>query len=468
MLNSNLPDSNTSQQTILIGEDEGEVRGFLEMTLRCQGYQIKLAENGEEVLAQLREHRAISAVLLDIMMPNKDGIETLREIRQFDGTLPVVMLSGLATPVKIVEAMKFGATDFLAKPVTHEHLRYTLRKAIGSGLAGTPAKDPPPAPTPAGMFYGSHFEMREIRKVIRKIADSDCPVIIQGETGSGKEMLAREMHDQSPRSAKPFLKLNCAAVPSELMESELFGYERGAFTGAYQRKAGIFELADGGTLLLDEIGDMDLRLQAKLLQVLQDHEFRRLGGRESVHVEVRIIAATHRNLEQAMLDKTFREDLFYRLNVFTLHLPPLRSRAEDIPGITRFLLRKYCGAHDREHLLTPRLFAALQDYAWPGNIRELENVIRRLIVLGDPELIVAELARHKFRRTTPEAVQSPVSEASPLILEHVRQHNDQNETAAILAALESTRWNRKQAAALLKIDYKALLYRMKKLSIGSQ
>jgi len=468
MLDTNLPDSNTSQQTILIGEDEGEVRGFLEMTLRCQGYQIKLAENGEEVLAQLREHRAISAVLLDIMMPNKDGIETLREIRQFDGELPVVMLSGLATPIKIVEAMKFGATDFLAKPVTHEHLRFTLRKALSGTHAGTSASAAPPAPTAAGMFYGSHLEMREIRKVIRKIAHSDCPVIIQGETGSGKEMLAREVHDQSPRSAKPFLKLNCAAVPSELMESELFGYERGAFTGAYQRKAGIFELADGGTLLLDEIGDMDLRLQAKLLQVLQDHEFRRLGGRESVHVEVRIIAATHRNLEQAMVNNTFREDLFYRLNVFTLHLPPLRSRAEDIPGIARFLLRKYSHAHDREHLLTPRLFAALQDYAWPGNIRELENVIRRLIVLADPELIVAELARNKLRRTPPETVELPVSETSPLILEHVRQHNDKNETAAILAALESTRWNRKQAAALLKIDYKALLYRMKKLGIGSQ
>lgn len=459
--------TDTSRQTILIGEDESEVRGFLEMTLRCQGYQIEFAENGDEVMAQLRQHRSISAVLLDIMMPNKDGIETLREIRQLDENVPVVMLSGLATPVKIVEAMKFGATDFLAKPVTHEHLRSTLRKALHGSLTEGGAVPPPAKTAPAGMFYGTHADMRQIHKVMPKIAGSDCPVIIQGETGSGKEMLAREVHAQSRRADKPFLKLNCAAVPSELMESELFGYERGAFTGAYQRKAGIFELADGGTLLLDEIGDMDLRLQAKLLQVLQDHEFRRLGGRESVHVEVRILAATHRNLEQAMLNNTFREDLYYRLNVFTMHVPPLRQRADDIAGIAGFLLQKYSAGTDPQRLLTQRLIAAFQDYDWPGNIREMENVIRRLMVLGDPELVVAELATNKRRRNVvPENVEQPAAEASPLILEHVRQHNDKNETAAILAALDSTRWNRKQAAAALKIDYKALLYRMKKLNIG--
>ena len=464
MLNSEQP-----RQTILVGEDESEVRGFLEMTLRCQGYQVELAEDGDEVLAHLRDCPPVSAVLLDIMMPNKDGMETLREIRRIDSNLPVVMLSGLAAPIKIVEAMKIGATDFLAKPVNHEHLRQALRKAIDVGRQmESPAAPAAPPPTSAldRMFYGSHSEMRDIRAVIRKIADSDCPVIIQGETGSGKEMLAREVHHQSPRSSKPFLKLNCAAVPSDLMESELFGYERGAFTGAYQRKAGIFELADGGTLLLDEIGDMDLRLQAKLLQVLQDQEFRRLGGRETVHVEVRIIAATHRNLEQAMLENTFREDLFYRLNVFCFHLPPLRRRGEDILEIAKFLLQKYSVADEPERLLTPRLLATFSDYDWPGNIRELENVVRRLLVLRDPELIAAELASARDRRKPTPAEQIP-DRASPLILEQVRQHNDKNETAAILTALESTRWNRKQAAALLKIDYKALLYRMKKLNIAT-
>jgi len=471
---------NSSPQTILIGEDESEVRGFLDMTLRCQGYQVEMAEDGEEVLARLRSGKGIHAVLLDIMMPSKDGMETLREIRQLDGNLPVLMLSGLATPTKIVEAMKFGATDFLAKPISHEHLRQALRKAldadaqpvsspapIKASAAAEPAGSPPAL---AGMFYGSHGQMREIRAVIRKIADSDCPVIIQGETGSGKEMLARELHDRSPRAGKPFLKLNCAAVPSELMESELFGYERGAFTGAYQRKAGIFELATGGTLLLDEIGDMDLRLQAKLLQVLQDHEFRRLGGRETVRVEVRVIAATHRDLEQALLDNTFREDLFYRLNVFSFRLPPLRHRPEDIPGIAAFLLRKYSQQDPAGPLLTPRLLGAFADYDWPGNIRELENISRKLIVLRDPELIVADLGRSKRPRTPPGS--TPEMEVSadadvPLILEHVRQHNDKHETEAILAALQSTRWNRKQAATLLKIDYKALLYRMKKLGIGN-
>jgi two-component system response regulator AtoC len=481
-----------SRQTILIGEDESEVRGFLDMTLRCQGYQVELAEDGEEVLAHLRAHPGIHAVLLDIMMPTKDGMETLREIRQIDGDLPVLMLSGLATPLNIVEAMKFGATDFLAKPITHEHLRNALRKALDTDPRATIATSrisPPPVEasqlrtspaktSPAqdverpltGMFYGSHAKMREIRAVVRKIAASDCPVIIQGETGSGKEMLARELHDQSPRAAKPFLKLNCAAVPSELMESELFGYERGAFTGAYHRKAGIFELSNGGTLLLDEIGDMDLRLQAKLLQVLQDHEFRRLGGRETVHVEVRVIAATHRDLEQALLDNSFRQDLFYRLNVFSFHLPPLRHRTEDLPGIADFLLKKYSQPDQIEPMLTSRLLAAFADYEWPGNIRELENVIRKLTVLRDPELILADLARNRRPRTPVTLSGEPHEEAqpaSPSILEHVRQHNDKHESEAILTALQSTRWNRKQAAAMLKIEYKALLYRMKKLGIGS-
>jgi two-component system response regulator AtoC len=302
-----------------------------------------MAGDGNEVLARLREPLPVDAVLLDVMMPSRNGLETLREIRRLDSNLPVIMLSCLSTPVTVVEAMKVGASDFLAKPVTHEHLRLALKKALDGGYAQPEQPALPSQHARHGTFYGSHREMREIQEAVRRISNSNCPIVIQGETGTGKEMLARDLHAQSPLAQKPFIKLNCASVPAELMESELFGYERGAFTGAYRRKPGIFDLADGGTLLLDEIGDMDSRLQAKLLQVLQDQEYRRLGGSETVRVDVRVIAATHRDLEHAMLNNEFRQDLFYRLNVFSFHLPPLRQRREDLPAIAGFLLRKHAG-----------------------------------------------------------------------------------------------------------------------------
>ena len=315
---------------------------------------------------------------------------------------------------------------------------------------------PPAAPA---MFYGTDPRVAEIRAILEPVAQSDCPVVIQGETGTGKEMLAREIHAFSTRAGGPFIKLNCAAVPTELMESELFGYERGAFTGAQQRKVGIFELADGGTLLLDEIGDMEPRLQAKLLQVLQDHEFRRLGGGETVRVDVRVIAATHRDLEQAAREGTFREDLFYRLNVFTFHLPALRERRSDIAGVAAFLVSKHSVRPGDAALLTPELLGALEAQPWPGNIRQLENMVRKLIVLRRPELLVSELKR--------TAHAPAVASQSVIEMPAVRRRNDPREASAIRAALDAACWNRKQAATALQLDYKALLYRMKKLGIGN-
>ena len=229
---------------------------------------------------------------------------------------------------------------------------------------------------------------------------SEAPILIQGETGSGKEVLARELHDRSPRSDKPFLKLNCAALPAELVESELFGYERGAFTGAFQRKPGMFELADKGTLMLDEIGDMDVKLQAKLLQVLQDQEFQRLGGRETIRVDVRVVAATHRDLEESVLKQTFREDLYYRLNVINLRIPPLRERKEDIIPLAEFLLKRHVPAGTAAPALTTKMKEVLASYRWPGNVRELENVVRRYIVFGSADQIVRELQAKATRSIT--------------------------------------------------------------------
>lgn len=462
-------------RTVLVGEDELEVRGYFQMALKCLGYSVELAQDGEEVLTSLRSSRGeIDAVLLDIMMPNLDGLDTLREIRAFNPDLPVIMISGAASSINIVNAMKIGASDFLCKPVAHEDLRKAIERALER--TGAPYVPPSRMPAPAtGVFLGNNARMREIQALIGQIGWSEAPVLIQGETGSGKEVLARELHARSPRANKPFLKLNCAALPSELVESELFGYERGAFTGAFQKKAGMFENADGGTLLLDEIGDMDVRLQSKLLQVLQDSSFHRIGGKEMVKVDVRVMAATHRDLEKGIVDRNFREDLYYRLNVINVQLPPLRDRKEDVLPLTEFLMKKHVQKGNPIPPITQDLKHALMTYHWPGNVRELENYVRKLLIFRDSEVISREL-HAKSNRTPlvvapapehrPHAVKAPAEE-SP-ILEQVVKAKQQAETDAILAALNSTHWNRKRAAAVLKIDYKALLYKMKKLGIEAK
>lgn len=459
------------RKTILVGEDELEMRGYLQMALTCLGYSVELVEDGEEVLAYLRSSREeISAVLLDIVMPGLDGLETLQEIRTLYPDLPVIMVSGVASSMDIVSAMKIGATDFLSKPVAHED----LGRAIGRALErSADDRTPPPRQGAPGseVFIGNNPKMRHILSLIGQIGWSEAPVLIQGETGSGKEVVARELHNESPRAAKPFLKLNCAALPSELVESELFGYERGAFTGAFQRKAGMFEAADGGTLLLDEIGDMDVRLQSKLLQVLQDSSFQRIGGRETIKVDVRIMAATHRDLEKAIADRTFREDLYYRLNVINIHLPALRERSEDVVPLTEFLINRHASVSDGPPpALTPELKDALTHYQWPGNVRELDNYVRKFLIFRDPAMICRELgARHARAAGVNAAPASPdVPPDNSAVLEQVVKIKQQAETEAILAALNSVHWNRRRAAALLQIDYKALLYKMKKLGIESQ
>ena len=460
---------------ILVGEDELEVRNYLEMAVKCLGYSVEVAQDGDEVLSCLQTSGTPpDAVLLDLIMPNRDGIETLKEIRRIHNSLPVIIVSGAFSTTNVVAAMKNGATDFLCKPVAHEDLKKAIARALNLRSGSNHAPVEKTRAQAMTSFVGSNPRMREIQSLAGQIGWSEAPVLVQGETGSGKEVIAREFHARSPRAKKLFLKLNCAALPSELVESELFGYERGAFTGAFQKKVGMFEMADGGTILLDEIGDMDVRLQAKLLQVLQDHQFQRIGGKDVVKVDVRIMAATHRDLETAIAERTFREDLYYRLNVINIHIPPLRERREDILPMAEYLIKRHAVPSAPLPVITPDLKHTMMTYHWPGNVRELENVVRKLLILGNADLIAREMQGKNSRRALvasapPENSTWPAPaqhrENDSPILEQVTKAKHQAETEAILAALNATRWNRKQAASLLKVDYKALLYKMKKLGV---
>ena len=453
--------------TILISEEEPEVRNYLIMALEAHGYNVESADSGNEIVEFLHNSgQPASAILL--AMPHVDGLATVRKIRRENEDLPLILLASLSSPVTPAEALKSGATEFLYRPITHEALCGSLNRVLG----GAWTEHGRPRPLSGNGLDDSRNVgwTRRSEDFVRKVGPADVPVLILGETGTGKEVLARRIHARSTRAHKPFLKLNCAALPPELVESELFGYDRGAFTGAFQKKAGIFEQADGGTLLLDEIGDMDHKLQAKLLHVLQDRSFQHLGGKETVSVDVRVIAATHRDLESAISDGTFREDLYYRLNVVSIHVPPLRHRRDEIIPLAEHFLKKYLAPGESAPLL-PVLTQPLLDYDWPGNIRELENRIRGYIVLGDAESLAFELHRKTTRAESgPVAVHAapapdPSEGAETSILHRVNRTKEIAEMDAIMAALNATHWNRKHAAASLGIDYKALLYRMKKLNI---
>jgi two-component system response regulator AtoC len=455
---------------VILGEDDLEVSGYLETALTCQGYSVTVAREGDEVLSAFRTSQyPTAAILLDMVMPGRNGMDTLREIRRLDPAVPVIMISAASSPLVVVEAMRLGATDFLSKPLDHDRLCRSLDGAITGRQAGVPDRKPSaPAALPGrDAFLGISPSMLEIQALLDRVAYSHASVLIEGETGVGKEVIAREIHARSARAQKRFVKLNCAAVPSELVESELFGYEKGAFTGAFQRKPGIFELTDGGTILLDEIGDMEFKLQSKLLQVLQDHEFQRLGGRETIRVDVRVLAATHRDLERAMEVGQFRQDLYYRLSVVNFKIPSLRERREDILPLVERLMRRH-EASGTPVPLPSELKQAFMSYSWPGNVRELENVIRKFLILKDTDLIIRDLDRRSSREmggSNNHAILSGGDAAPTAILDQVTRAKDHAEKTAIVAALNSTQWNRKKAAILLKIEYKALLYKMKKLNI---
>jgi DNA-binding NtrC family response regulator len=451
---------------ILLVDDEPGMLRYIRTLLEVDSYKVETASTGEEALERVQKGLQPDLVLLDVLMPGIDGLQTLEQLRQMKPSVKVVMLSCVSDTRKVVQAMRLGAHDYLTKPFQKAELDAVIQQCLGATQ-----------PAYAGeveelcddvFFVAASPAMKKIRSQAALVANVDIPVLLLGESGTGKEVLARLVHKLSPRAHRTFLKVNCAAVPADLLESELFGYEAGAFTGATHPKPGKFELCNKGTILLDEIGEMPPLLQAKLLHVLQDQQFSRLGSRSVVKVDVRILAATNINIPEALATKRLREDLYYRLNAFTLNLPPLRERKEEIPILLKHFMTRMSERYARPPLpLSPTLLAACLEYPWPGNLRELSNFVKRYLILGDEKLAIAELNPKNDMGGGHRNDPMGKSDTSAGGLKSLaRSAKDEAEAAAITEALEQTNWNRKQAAILLKISYKALLYKIRQYGIA--
>ncbi len=453
---------------ILVVDDEPSMLRYLQTVLELDSYRVSTASNGIEAVEKVQRDGP-DLVLLDMVMPGADGLETLQRIRETRPTTKVVMLSCVRDTRKVAQAMRLGAQDYLSKPVQKEEMDEVLRFCLENTDPAAPAAGEAIEVSEGVYFFSATAQMRQLRAHAMQVAKFDFPVLILGESGTGKEVLAQLIHKYSDRAHRTFMKINCAAMPSELLESELFGYEPGAFTGANKSKPGKFELCNKGTLLLDEIGEMSPALQAKLLQVLQDGQFSRLGGRGTVKVDVRVLAATNINMPQAIAQKTFREDLYYRLNSFVLRMPSLRERRDEIPMMLRHFMIHLADRYACTPLsASPRLVEACENYSWPGNIRELENFVKRFLVLGDETTAISELQRGTSRGTaigsegsSPEKPAQP----QPDLKEMVRNLKNGAEMEVIAQVLEETAWNRKRAAGKLNISYKALLYKIRQYDI---
>jgi two-component system response regulator AtoC len=461
---------------VLVIEDDDAAREALCEYLHAAGFVPRPARSGAEALAA-SEAEPPDAVLLDLVIPEPDGFEVLGRLHARDPSLPVVVMSAISEAESVVRAMRLGAMDYLPKPFEVHELDLVLRRALdrpgrraAEQARRSPGRDAGDDGEPAPTLSSA---MERVWALADRIADTDVPVLLVGESGVGKDVVARHIHGTSRRAARSFVKINCAALPGELLESELFGHEKGAFTGAHAEKPGKFELAHEGTIFLDEIGEMDPRLQAKLLQVLQDEEFYRVGGKRPVRVDARVVVATNRNLEAAIRQGTFREDLFYRLNVVTIRVPPLRERKEEIGPLVRHFVAKY---RDRYRggleQVPPEVLERFHDHDWPGNVRELENLVRRLVVLRDPAMVLGELGPSPVRAGTNSAangvragtLHASLPEDAPL-KDVARRAARLAEREAILRALVRTGWNKRKAAKRLQISYKALLYKIKDCEI---
>ncbi|MDX2018636.1 MAG: sigma-54 dependent transcriptional regulator [Deltaproteobacteria bacterium] len=459
--------------TVFIVDDEKNIRRTVRMVLEGEGYAVEEASSGEEALARLPDV-APDVVLLDVQLPGISGLEVLEAIVKpgaFATRPSVLMISGHGTLADAVRAVKTGAYDFLDKPLDRDRLIVTLRNALERHAMAMEVEGLRALTHGRWEMVGQSPGMTALFAQISKVAPTRTRVLITGESGTGKELIARAVHRESPLRDKPFVKVNCAAIPPELIESELFGHERGAFTGASQRKKGLFEQADGGTIFLDEIGDMSLSAQAKVLRVLQSGEFTRVGGEQTLRVDVRVLAATNRDLQAGVATGQFREDLYFRLNVVPLKAPPLRDRAEDVPMLARSFVEQICQENGlRTKPISEEAVRILSHYPWPGNVRELRNVMERLVILSEdtigvgdlPEEIVAEAMRPQAPLPTHITGLELPAEARALPL---REFRDLMEKQYIKAKLEDNAWNISRTATQLGIERTNLHKKMRTLGL---
>jgi two-component system response regulator AtoC len=495
---------------VAVVDDDSAFANYLRTFLSLRGYETRSYSRGDEMLAAIKAGDPPDIVLLDVMMPGMNGLDTLRALKSAKPDLQAIMLSGRENASTIVEAVRLGAADYVVKPDDPEGLgEIALDAAIKSAIEKTRLvseitelrRQLTDDQDRAFLFWGDSPEMKTIASVIDQVSDNDVTVLIRGESGVGKELVARAIHQRSPRNDRPFVKVNCAALPAELLESELFGHERGAFTGAATTRVGKFEQAHTGTVFLDEIGEMKAALQAKLLHVLQDGEFTKLGSNKPVTVDVRVVAATNRDLEAMLTRGAFREDLYYRLKVIEVTVPPLRERRNEIPHLTGFFIDRYARRYNRPlRQLSDELQQLFQAYDWPGNIRELENMIKRVVILQDERLVIREMTGEgrlvaAYAATGAGVAMSHAGTSVAVApddgeVEAVDQREAQAEEAVAMAptgarladvakaaalraertiiedTLNQVRWNRRRAAEQLGVSYKTLLNKIKECGIS--
>ena len=446
------------KQRILVVDDDAKVRALLGEMLTEQGYDVVAAADGTEALERLAE-TDLSLVLLDFQLPDFDGLKVLGEVKKRRPALPVVMVSGFGTIKLAVEATKLGAYDFIEKPPDPDRVALVIKNALAQDALRREVETLRAETLNRYQMVGTSAPMQRLYEMIDRVAPSKASVLILGENGTGKELVARAIHQKSAVAEGPFVRLNCAAIPQELIESELFGHEKGAFTGAVAQQPGKLELADKGTVLLDEVGDMSLAAQAKLLRFLQDGELQHVGGSQARKVEVRVIAATNKNLDEAIRQKLFRDDLFYRLSVVTIHVPPLRERREDIPLLAGHFLGQACSEHAVPHKsLTDDAATLLAAQAWPGNVRELANTMQRCVVLLQQQVLSA-------RDIEPLLNQSFDATSEPTDDRSLRAAREGFERMHVVRVLSDCGWNVTEAARILGVDRTALYRIFDRLNI---
>jgi DNA-binding NtrC family response regulator len=465
---------------VLLVEDKDSLRVMLRHALEGQGHIVLEARDEPEAVQHMRQSRP-AVVLTDLKLPSGDGLGVLRAAKELDPELQVVVMTAYGSIQDAVTAMKEGAMDFLAKPVDPDHLVLMVERAIAQRRMLSEymlLKEELAERRGAPRIFGEDPQLKQVSQQLHRAADTDATVLLQGESGTGKELFARTLHVLSPRAEGPFVAINCAAIPETLLETELFGHEKGAFTGAANRKPGRFEMAHRGTLFLDEIGDLPLGLQAKILRALEEKRFERVGGTSSLHVDTRVVAATNRNLKVAVAARQFREDLFFRLSVFPITIPPLRTRTGDIPILAHHFVERFCRDLTKATLkLSPAALHELCTYAWPGNVRELQNCIERAVILCDDDAIQPRHLNLSFRSTSDaradatEATQAPADPWTQIDLsgtmgDALRRLSQEVERRKLDRALKDAVGNRERAAEALQISYKTLVQKLREYGLS--